>query len=549
MAESTPRSYTAEEKKRYEQGVADYEATLKAEEKAYSVSLRRRRAVYKKFNIEDKTIALQKAKEILDAESKLIDERQKREIAAAKQQLHQELSLVTKKDKAADIQRQKIREEYERKIDEITSRHEQMRAKEQAKYAAVETEHVEAVLEAQKKIAEVSALYVQNMQRRVSIQDALKRNSDDIADADKAHLEALSGLINLTERAAEYAESQMLPIRDRIAMLSEELAVLQERQITLSVDDDEWLDVQQAIEGVSKELDGLKDKSETAFITEFVNEAKSEAANSLTDLINSVKERSDVREFGAFKGTVVPIKSGNSERQDIANKAERTFDVATYLEGMTADIEEDKKLLQTLMDARAETDESADPEFFAALNDSILALTSTIDEKSSKMATTTDSDGGSKDVTELGKILSAQQASLKVESKKDELEKRRTDRALKKEEEAYYKEGGGNAIDRKLRMIDKAEKSEQAAKEHNAQIADHMEQAFRNALDDLSKSIDNGIDSFFEYQASIEGRLQGSGESYKDLLKTVSSKVAVSPFVSQKDVVANIKSLVETGVS
>ena len=275
MAESTPRSYTAEEKKRYEQGVADYEATLKSEEKAYSVSLGRRRAVYAKFKIEEKAIALQRAREVLDAESKLIDERQKREIAATKQQMHQELSLITGKDKAADIQRQKIREECERKIDEITSRHEQMRASEQAKYAAVEMEHMDAMLAAQQKIAEVSALYVQNMQKRVSIQDALKRNSDDIADADKAHLEALSGLINLTSRAAEYAESQMLPIRDRITMLSEELTVLQNRQITLSVDDDEWLDVQQAIEQVSAEMDELKSKSETAFITEYVNAAKS----------------------------------------------------------------------------------------------------------------------------------------------------------------------------------------------------------------------------------------------------------------------------------
>ena len=73
-----------------------------------------------------------------------------------------------------------------------------------------------------------------------------------------------------------------------------------------------------------------------------------------------------------------------------------------------------------------------------------------------------------------------------------------------------------------------------------------------NQLADFSKSIDENIDSFFQYQASIDARLQNfesTHGSYQKLLNKVSSNVAFSSVVSQKQVVEKIKELVDKGVA
>lgn len=69
------------------------------------------------------------------------------------------------------------------------------------------------------------------------------------------------------------------------------------------------------------------------------------------------------------------------------------------------------------------------------------------------------------------------------------------------------------------------------------------------AMSDALNKIDGYVDSFFEYQAQIDARLNGADETYKDALKTIRTNVGISTIVSQKDMIANVKKLVESGVA
>lgn len=50
-----------------------------------------------------------------------------------------------------------------------------------------------------------------------------------------------------------------------------------------------------------------------------------------------------------------------------------------------------------------------------------------------------------------------------------------------------------------------------------------------------------------DYKGIIEGRLQGSGKSYEDIMGKISGNLAMSPFVKTKDVIDNMKRMAEEG--
>lgn len=81
-----------------------------------------------------------------------------------------------------------------------------------------------------------------------------------------------------------------------------------------------------------------------------------------------------------------------------------------------------------------------------------------------------------------------------------------------------------------------------------AQTAAAIKSGFK-ALEDLSKSIDQNIDAFYEYQGTINARLQGTNETFNDISKTIKKNVGFSGIVSQKEIVNNIKQLTDSGVA
>lgn len=70
-----------------------------------------------------------------------------------------------------------------------------------------------------------------------------------------------------------------------------------------------------------------------------------------------------------------------------------------------------------------------------------------------------------------------------------------------------------------------------------------------NALNDFTKAIDDNINSFYQYQSSIDARLQGSNETYQKALNVIKKNVGISGLVRQTDVIENLKTLSESGIA
>ena len=91
-------------------------------------------------------------------------------------------------------------------------------------------------------------------------------------------------------------------------------------------------------------------------------------------------------------------------------------------------------------------------------------------------------------------------------------------------------------------------------------IAEGFKELGKNIVGGIGKSIDkmasafsNGIDNALKeitsYQSKIEARLQGSGESFKQMEKDISKSIAASPFVSQKKMYENLSTLIDKGIA
>ena len=91
-----------------------------------------------------------------------------------------------------------------------------------------------------------------------------------------------------------------------------------------------------------------------------------------------------------------------------------------------------------------------------------------------------------------------------------------------------------------------AQENIQSKKDEAAQkTAEQFQALAKQSLD----AIDSNIKSFFEYQASINARLQGADKTYTDMVRMVRNNVGISGVTNQKEVLANIKKLVESGVA
>lgn len=93
---------------------------------------------------------------------------------------------------------------------------------------------------------------------------------------------------------------------------------------------------------------------------------------------------------------------------------------------------------------------------------------------------------------------------------------------------------------------------EQIFKDSEANLLDAINNAksvIANALIDASKKVDEIISSYYQYQAKMEARLQGSDTTYAQALKTISKNVGLSPYVKQSKVVENLQTLIGDGIA
>ena len=86
---------------------------------------------------------------------------------------------------------------------------------------------------------------------------------------------------------------------------------------------------------------------------------------------------------------------------------------------------------------------------------------------------------------------------------------------------------------------------EKTLKDNLNKMADKLGSAINTGLNQITEN----VNTFYEYQAKVEARLQGSEASYKDSLEKVRKNVAFSGYVRQKDVINNLVKLVDSGVA
>lgn len=132
-------------------------------------------------------------------------------------------------------------------------------------------------------------------------------------------------------------------------------------------------------------------------------------------------------------------------------------------------------------------------------------------------------------------------------------------KAATKEQKAKQK-SEGNQIKNILSVLKSKVTGEEATQEAQADAEDFKtavtEKAKQDTVNAVQGAIQNGlnqidqnIESFFEYQASINARLQGANNDYQKIVGMVQKNVGISGITSQKEVLANIKKLVDSGVA
>jgi len=147
-----------------------------------------------------------------------------------------------------------------------------------------------------------------------------------------------------------------------------------------------------------------------------------------------------------------------------------------------------------------------------------------------------------------------QQAKAAIKQQYDENIKRLEEIKKKKAEGGLTPEESAE-LDDEIAQLEAANKAAKGAMRKSGAI-DYVQGALGDALNKIGENltkglsdIDASIDSFYAAQGSIEARLQGSGESYKQMTKLVSQSIGLSGYISQKKVLENIKTLVEEGIS
>ena len=85
--------------------------------------------------------------------------------------------------------------------------------------------------------------------------------------------------------------------------------------------------------------------------------------------------------------------------------------------------------------------------------------------------------------------------------------------------------------------------------ERKQKIADRASKLVDSALTGAATQIDSAINTFYQYQAKMEARLQGSDKKYSDSLLLISRNIGLNPYIKQRDVITKLQSLIESGIA
>lgn len=110
-------------------------------------------------------------------------------------------------------------------------------------------------------------------------------------------------------------------------------------------------------------------------------------------------------------------------------------------------------------------------------------------------------------------------------------------------------------LDAEDRKAARAERKKLMKEDPEYRKAINQERAFnamQKSLDmmvDICKTIDQNMAEFFQYQAEINAKLQGTDLDYEDAISTLTKNLGMSMLVSQKDYIKKFKELVDAGIA
>lgn len=135
----------------------------------------------------------------------------------------------------------------------------------------------------------------------------------------------------------------------------------------------------------------------------------------------------------------------------------------------------------------------------------------------------------------------------KGDPKRAEAEKTRSDLAMK--------ELNAQAEDRKQAIKDRNQQKKDEMKwllkteEGRTQLLKNATSKMVGALSKAFDALEQPINSFYEYQAKYEARMQGSENQYNKMMSNIGFSIGLSPFIKQQKMVENLQKLIDTGTN
>lgn len=105
------------------------------------------------------------------------------------------------------------------------------------------------------------------------------------------------------------------------------------------------------------------------------------------------------------------------------------------------------------------------------------------------------------------------------------------------------------AAEKKINQEEQSEAMRKYAEEAKEALSNSLGAALNAAFDWADSGVSSGVEIYSKYMSGIDARLQGSTESFEDMLKTVKNNLAVSPYLKMSDLLENIDELVAQGIA
>ena len=416
---------------------------------------------------------------------------QQKQIELQKELLHIDKTAKTSADKV------RLRREAENKFTAEKIRYEQLLYKKQ--------KSLNSSLMAQRKadeaeINKIARLYAENQYKKASIYDKKKIKEQEELQAHQ-HRVSLEQLREQNQLAIDQLTSQL----SKVDSSSQEAKAIRKQ-----------------LKDLTKEQADVEERILTAQDTE--SKAAAEKFSWTQKILNAQKEI--LNSPGNFEGASKLLESIESATAEAKSKLEEiNLEIA-----VNEKLGVDDSVIQSLKDEAAKIE---------------LSISGFEDTAKSLYAAASADDFVKEHTSAMVKLEKTMAVSAKDMARKKADDVKQQNAEQRKDREAQHEYAASDEGKAAERERFSAELKENATDKLLVQTLTNL----GNMVNAKLNEIDNNIDAFYEYQSSVEARLQGSEHSYQDALKTISKNVGMSGLVSQKEVIKKLVDLSDKGVA